>query len=113
MRFGVGVKCHAVRGQPLEMHNRLRHALSAESVQCPKQHAIKFPLGGILEQGGELLPLLCALPAAFAFNVLPANRMAPLTLVAPNPRARVRRDAELGQADRPAQPGEALARSRR
>jgi hypothetical protein len=58
------------------MHNRLRHALSAESVQGPKQHAIKFPLGGILEQSGELLALVRALPAAFGFNVFPDDRVA-------------------------------------
>ena len=36
VRLGVGMERHAVGGQPLEMTNRLRHPLPAETVQRPE-----------------------------------------------------------------------------
>src|SRR5215469_2706556 len=57
------------------MDDRLSHALAAEPIWCPKQHAIELPLRRIVEQGGELFPLLPTLPTALVIDVLPTDCM--------------------------------------
>ena len=49
MRLGVAVEGHAVGIEPLKMLDRRHHALTAEAVERPEQHAIEPPLAGILE----------------------------------------------------------------
>jgi hypothetical protein len=68
----------------LQVSNRLRHPFSAESVYGPKQDAVKFPFGRILEQRSKLFPLVGALPAALMFNILARNHMA--SMAAPRPQ---------------------------
>lgn len=58
------------------MNDGLRHALSAEPIQRPKQNAIELPLRGVVEQGRKLLPLFRALPTALVIDVLPTDYMA-------------------------------------
>src|SRR4030095_4579394 len=73
VRLGIAVEANAAGAEPLEVHDGWHHALPAEPVQCPEQHAIEFALVGVLEQSGKLLALFAALPAALAINVLPRD----------------------------------------
>jgi hypothetical protein len=47
----------------------LRHAFSAEAIQCPKQHAIKLSPGSTTQERGELLSLVSAPSATLPINV--------------------------------------------
>src|SRR5262249_61294415 len=60
----------AVERRALQVHDGRHHAFAGKAVERPEQDAIELALVGLLEQCGELLAVLGALPAAFMFNVL-------------------------------------------
>ena len=52
------------------MHDGGHHALAAETIERPEQHAVEPALVGIVEQGGELLAFFGAFPAGLLVDVL-------------------------------------------
>ena len=66
------------------MRYRLRHALTAKTVQRPEQHTIEFPFCSVIEQRSELLSPVCTLPTAFMLDILVRNHMARID--APSPK---------------------------
>jgi hypothetical protein len=46
----------AILGQPLQVHQRLKHALATRSIEAPEQHECKFPARSRFEQRFELFP---------------------------------------------------------
>src|SRR6516164_4572834 len=72
----VAMECDSVRAQPLQMQNGWNHALSAEAIQRPEQHAIELAATCILEQGRELLAALGTLTSTLLINILGDDVMA-------------------------------------
>src|SRR5499427_8200055 len=57
VRLGVTVKRDAVASEPLQIHDRGHHALAAEPVKRPEQHAVEYGLSGKwLELLKEIVP---------------------------------------------------------
>src|SRR5215471_14597213 len=70
VRLGVTVKRDAVAGEPLQIHDRGHHALAAEPVKRPEEHAVEFPAVGVFELSGKLPSLVHALATALPVDVL-------------------------------------------
>jgi hypothetical protein len=69
VRFGEAVEPHAAPAEALQVHDGGHHALSAEPVQSPEQDKVELSLASVVEQRGEPLPLVSALPAALKVDV--------------------------------------------